>query len=63
MSLWQLATDMTRVALSYTHLNTLHYVKDACFSRGVTWDYDARAHADATRSVKALLAAVFKRSD
>jgi dienelactone hydrolase len=37
--------------------------KDACFSRGVTLGYDARAHADATRSIKALLAAVFKRSD
>jgi hypothetical protein len=37
--------------------------KDACFTRGVTLGYDARAHADATQSVKALLAAVFKRGE
>ena len=37
--------------------------KDACFTRGVTLGYDARAHADATQSVKALLATVFKRGD
>jgi dienelactone hydrolase len=36
---------------------------DACFTRGVTLGYDARAHADATQSVKALLATVFKRGD
>jgi dienelactone hydrolase len=37
--------------------------KDACFTRGATLGYDARAHADATQSVKMLLAAVFKRDD
>ena len=34
--------------------------QDACFTRGATVGYDARAHADATRSVKALLTSVFK---
>jgi dienelactone hydrolase len=34
--------------------------RDACFARGATLGYDARAHADATRSVKALLSSVFK---
>jgi dienelactone hydrolase len=33
---------------------------DACFSRGATIGYDARAHADATQLVKALLTSVFK---
>jgi dienelactone hydrolase len=37
--------------------------RDACFTRGVTLGYDARAHADATQSVKTLLSTVFKRSD
>jgi dienelactone hydrolase len=34
--------------------------RDACFARGATIGYDAGAHADATRSVKALLTSVFK---
>lgn len=34
--------------------------RDACFTRGATVSYDARAHADSVQSVKALLTSVFK---
>jgi dienelactone hydrolase len=34
--------------------------RDACFTRGATISYDARAYTDAVHSVKALLTSVFK---
>jgi hypothetical protein len=58
MSLYRVANDMTHVAQGYAHRAGLL----ACRCRLPETPPDARAHADATWSVKALLAAVCKRS-
>jgi hypothetical protein len=58
MSLYRVANDMAHVAQGYAHLAGLL----ACGCILLETPPDARAHADATRSVKALLAAMFMRS-